>query len=159
MKKGLSLIELLVVIGILAILLSLGTVVFGSFIRKDQVLVEARKVESLISEARMKTMAGFSLGQDQALNFGVYFQTDRYFLFPGLTYDALNPNNQEFTLPPTVEIKEISFPSQTIVFEKISGEVFGFDPSQNYLVLSDIRSQEEKKISINQLGVVTIEGL
>lgn len=159
MKKGLTLIELLVVVSILAILLVLGTVIFGSFARKDQVLVEAKKIESIINEAKIKTTAGFSLAGNQALNFGVYFQTDRYFLFPGLTFDAQNPNNQEFTLPGTIEIKWIFLPSQSIVFEKVSGEVAGFDPSQNYLILSDKNSQQEKKISVNRLGKVKLEDL
>ena len=159
MKKGLTVIELLIVVGILAILLTLGTVVFSSFARKDQLLVQAKEIESILNEARMKTMAGFSLGGDEAFNFGVYFQTDRYILFPGSTYDSQNANNQEFILPTTVEIKSISLPSESIVFEKITGEVMGFDPQQNNFILNDKRSQEEKKMSINQLGTVKIEDL
>lgn len=158
MKKGLTQVELLLAIGILGVLLALGAIVFGSFARQDQVLVEARKIESVLNEAKMKTMAGLSLGGSQALNFGVYFANDRYFLFPGLVYDPQNSQNQEFLLPEAIEIKWLVLPADSVVFAKISGEVWGFDPSQNYLVLSDQQSDEEKKISINQLGTVTVAG-
>lgn len=159
MKKGFTLIEVLLVISILAILLTLGTVVFNSFGRKDQMSVEAREIEAVINEAKVKTLAGFSLGGDESLNFGVYFQTDRYILFPGITYDSLNTHNQEFLLPESLEITPIFFPSNSVVFEKITGEVVGFIPDQNYLLLNDKRSTEEKKISVNQVGVVKVEDL
>jgi len=159
MKKGLTLIEVLVVIGILAILFSLGTVIFGSFTRKDQALVEARRIEAILNEAKIKTISGFSLGEGQNLNFGVYFQTDRYVLFPGLTYDPQDSRNQEFLLPVSLEIVPIFFPENSVVFEKVTGEVLGFNPDQNYLILDDKKSQEKKKISLNHLGRVKIEDL
>lgn len=157
MKKGFTLIEVLIVISLLAILLTLGNVVFNSFGRKDQVLVEVREIESVINEAKVKTLAGFSLGGNEGFNFGVYFQTDRYVLFPGLTYDPQNINNQMFLLPESLIITPIFLPANSVVFEKISGEVAGFLPDQNYLILNDQRSREKKKISVNKLGVVRIE--
>lgn len=159
MKKGFTQVELLLVVGILAVLLSLGTVIFSNFARQDQLMVEARKIESLLNEARMKTVAGFSLGEAQSQNFGVYFQVNQIVLFSGSSYDSLNPKNQIFTLPTELEIKSISLPSGSIVFEKISGEVLNFDPNLNSLILNDQKSDQEKRISVQQLGTVKIENL
>lgn len=158
-KKGYSQIEIIVVIGILAMIFLLGTVVFGSFVRKDTILVETKKIQSLISEARVKSMAGFSLGGSQALNFGVYFENDRYFLFSGMVFNPGDQNNQSFLLPNTVTVKEISLPNQSVVFKKINGEVLDFNPSQNYLVVADKSSHEVQRIVINQLGTMEVEKL
>ncbi|MFC1727007.1 Tfp pilus assembly protein FimT/FimU [Patescibacteria group bacterium] len=157
MKKGFSQIEVLIVIALLVILFSLGTVVYDNFVKKDRLIIEARKIESLISEARVKTVAGFSLGGSQALNFGVYFEDDQYTLFPGTVYSSGNSQNQVFVLPDSVRIDEIFLPADSIVFEKITGEILGFDPVNNYLMIADQQSSMREKISVNQLGVVLIE--
>jgi prepilin-type N-terminal cleavage/methylation domain-containing protein len=157
MKKGFSQVELLLVIALLAIFLMLGTVVFRNFFRQDQLLVETRKIESLMAESRAKTIAGFTLGTTDAKNFGLYFLSDRYFLFPGTVFDSGNDQNQEILLPANLEIIEVGFSSQSLVFAKITGEVEGYQPGQDYLVLVDSGSGKGKKISVNQLGTVTVE--
>jgi prepilin-type N-terminal cleavage/methylation domain-containing protein len=156
-KKGLTLVEILVVVGVLAIIFTLGTVVYGSFAQKDQVLSASREVENLINEARTKTIAGFTAGDDQARNFGVYFQSDRYYLFPGTVFDPNNQGNQEFLLPLSIEIKNVNLPGSSVIFEKVSGEVRNYDPVNNWLILASKRSEEEKKLTVNRLGVVVIE--
>lgn len=157
MKKGLTVVELLISIGVLAILLLLGTVIYSNFAQKDQVLTVGREIENIINEAKAKTMAGFTLGGSEALNFGVYFETDRYVLFPGTSFNPGHIDNQEFTLPTTVSFTNINLPSNSLVFEKVTGEVINYDPVQSSIVLESQRTLEEKIISFNQLGVVTIE--
>ena len=157
MKKGFSQIELLMVIGLLMILFLLGGVVSRNFLKKDQLMMETRKIESLINEARIKTVAGFMTDGGVTSNFGIYFEFDRYFLFPGESYDSEDQNNQEFAFPSVVEASTISLPNNSLIFEKITGEVKDFDPNQNFLMIRDQESQSEKKISFNQLGTVVIE--
>lgn len=155
--SGLTLVELMLVVSILAILLSLGTVVFSTFGRQDRLLLEARGIEGIINEAKIKTLAGFSLGEAASQNFGVYFQADRYVFFPGQAYNPENVGNQVFVLPESLEIAPIFFPGNSLVFTKITGEVLGYNPDQNYLVLSDKKTSAAKRINVNKLGVVKIE--
>lgn len=157
MKKGYSLIDLLIAVAVMVILFSLGSVIYRNFVRQDSFLTESLKIKSLINEARMKTVAGFSLGETQALNFGLYFQNDRCFLFPGTAFSPENVKNQEFILPTSLEIETVTFPAGSLVFEKISGEVRNYDPLQNFLILKDKQNLKTRKISVNQLGTVLIE--
>lgn len=156
MKRGYTLIELLLVIGLLAILLSLGGVVFSNFVRQDQVQSEAEKIQNLIQEARVRTVSGYTLGGELSLNFGVYFDSDRYILFPGLIYSAEDDRNQVFLLPSGWRFSPIFFPGGSVVFEKVSGEVGNYDPAQNFVTLVDSRSGQAKKITVNRLGVVIL---
>ena len=157
MKKGLTQVELLLTVAILAILFVLGTVIFSNFSRQDLILNEARKIKSVISEAQTKTVAGFKLGGSQALNFGVYFSSDSYVLFSGTTYDPLNVNNQELVLPENLELTTIDLPDSSLVFTKITGEVTNYNPVLNNLILRDQTIGQEKKIIINQLGMIGLE--
>ncbi|HUW21410.1 MAG TPA: prepilin-type N-terminal cleavage/methylation domain-containing protein [Candidatus Bathyarchaeia archaeon] len=154
---GFTLIEILLTVGLLAILLGLGTIVFGNFSRQDQLNSTAEKIVSCLSEAQTRTVAGYSLGQAAAFNFGVHFNDSSYTIFPGTAFDPNDVRNQRFELPATLEIKPIFLPLSNIVFEKITGEVRDYNPSQNYLILTGKQSGKEKNIIINKLGVAKIE--
>lgn len=153
-NKGFSLIETLLVVSLMAILFGLGTIVYSSVIGRDQLGAEAQKLSALIFEARTKTINGFSLGTVTAFNFGIYFGDNFYVLFPGLTYNPNETRNQRFSLSPGVIFKTVAFTDRVLIFEKINGQVGNFDPEKNYVVLSDSKSNREKRISISRLGVV-----
>jgi type II secretory pathway pseudopilin PulG len=156
-EKGLTLVETLIVVGLLSILFLLGTIAFSSLSRRNRLEVAAQKISSCLEEAKAKALAGYSQGQASSLNFGVYFESDSYTIFSGLVFDALDPLNQEFALTPGLAISEIGFASNSLIFEKITGQVRNFDPSQNYLVVSDQKTSQQEKITINKLGIVTVE--
>lgn len=159
MKKnnGLSLVEVLIVVSLLAILFGLGSIVFGNFAKQDRLGMEVRKIVAIIDEARAKTLAGYSLGGSSGLNFGVHFAAGDYTLFSGTTFDPDEAGNQRYSLSSGLTISEIAFASGNIIFEKISGEVSSFDPVQNYLVLSDQGANQSKKIRVNKIGVAVVE--
>lgn len=159
MKKsaGLTLVEMLIVVSLLAILLGLGTIVFSGFARKDQIESTAQEIVAVLGEAQAKTLAGYSQGQESGLNFGIHFQTDAYIFFSGTSFDPQDQTNQKFTLPVRLEISTIFFPSGNVIFEKITGQVRDFNPGQNLIILTDQAGNQEKRISINKLGVVKIE--
>ncbi|MBN1262896.1 MAG: prepilin-type N-terminal cleavage/methylation domain-containing protein [Candidatus Pacebacteria bacterium] len=156
-EAGLTLIEIIVVIGVLSVLFGLGTVVMSGFARQDRIEAEAKKITACLFQARVKTLAGYSYGQPTALNFGVHFESARYTLFGGIGFNPDNPLNQKFDLAPELAINDISLSSDDCVFEKITGQVRNFDPVNNYFILTDRRGNQKRKISINKLGVVTVE--
>jgi len=148
---------MLLVISLLAILLGLGTIVFTNFARKDQAEVTGAKIISSLSEARAKTLAGYSLGQVSGLNFGIHFETEYYSLFAGTSFNPNDSLNQKFLLPAGLRINEIFFPSGNVIFKKITGDVLNFDASHNCLILEDQQSDQQRKICLNKLGVATVE--
>ena len=156
-RRGFSLVEVLLVVGLLVLLFSFGAVIYSSFTRADQFVLETGKIRELINEARVRSVSGISLGGSQALSFGIYFQTDGYTLFPGTAYNSADTRNQRFSLPVKIEISEINLPANSLIFERISGEVLGFDPVSSHIVVTDLQSDRENKIIINRFGVVTVE--
>lgn len=153
---GFTQLELLLAVGLLAILLSLGGVFFGGFVHQDQIYTETDRIQNLIQEARARAVAGYTLGGMEALNFGVYFASDRYVLFPGAVFLEDEPFNQVFVLPDGWGFTDISLPDNSVVFAKKTGEVAGFDPLADFVLLSDTRTGQSRRISVNLLGTVTI---
>lgn len=156
-SSGFTLIEMMIVIGLLAVLFSLGGVVYTSFSRQDQLTSEAEKIVSALNEARAKTLAGYSGGGTDGLNFGVYFDSTGYVLFQGTTYIADSPTNQRVNLAPKISLSEIAFPDQQIVFRRLTGEVIGFSSGQDFLILADQQSSRLRRLKINQLGLAVVE--
>ena len=156
-RRGFSQIELLLAILILMIVFSMGTIVYSSVVRQDQIQTEVQKIGSVINEARMKTIAGYRLGGSSGYNFGVHFEEDSFTLFPGLIYQTGNANNQKYLLPDNLMIEEISWANSGLVFNKVTGEVVDFDSLNNYIVLSDVNLNQQRKISVNFLGTITVE--
>ncbi len=150
-------IETLVAVSLMAILFGMGSLVYNSVAKQDQLDSEARKLEGVIYEARTKTINGFSLGSSASYNFGVYFGDNYYVLFPGLTYNVNETHNQKFPFASGVVFKEVSFANRSLVFEKINGQVRNFNPGQNFIILSDSRDNRERKISISQIGLAKTE--
>ncbi len=157
MKNGFTQIELLVVVVILTVLFSMGGVILNSFVNQDLLAVEVQKVESLISEARLRTVAGISQTESEGLNYGIHFETDRYLLFSGTVFDDQDAHNQVFLLPDTIRIQQIDLPGDNLIFAKVSGEVLDFDPNQNSLILEQTKTATARKISINRLGTFKAE--
>jgi len=153
-KTGLTLIEMMIVIGILAILFSLGAIVFNSFVKGDQIDSGVKKVISCLNEARAKTLAGYSLGGESALNFGVHFEENAYTLFGGSVFDSQDQTNQRFSLDEGLIFNQIELSSGNIIFEKITGQVVGFDGDQNFVILKSRDSSQERRVTINKLGTI-----
>jgi len=145
------------VVAILAILLSLGGLVYGNFVRQDQLNTEVLKIKNLFAEAQVKTLAGYTGGETDPQNFGLYFEEDSFFLFLGSVYNPSENRNQAFLLPESLTFSEINLPSDSVVFERVSGQVVDFDTDQNYLILTDSLTGQAKRLTINQLGVVVVE--
>lgn len=118
MKNGFSLIEVLIVIGIIVVLSSLVISPFSSF-RDQQVLRgSVEDVLSTIAKARTATLAGLD---DSA--YGVHFQSDSLVIFPGSTYQAGAVGNEVVSLNPLTNISAINLTggATDITFQRLSG--------------------------------------
>lgn len=118
-KQGYSLLEVLIVIGILFLFLLLSMNVFSSFNKDRKLESEAETIISIINEAKSKTMAG-----EFASEYGLHFELNRIVFFKGIMFIESNSENKEYKLLPEIEIYNISLNGggQDIVFKKFSGE-------------------------------------
>ena len=64
-------------------------------------------------------------------------------------------NDFNVDLDPSLQITNITFPEEKIVFASISGEIVGFTPGQNTLIIQNSFNNQAKIININRFGVIT----
>lgn len=113
MNKGFTLVEILIVIGISALLLSLGTMSLYGFHSSQTVDNEARRLVSVLKSAQEK-----SIGQDGGSAWGVSFPgNNSYTLFRGS--DSLVTETHTLKSPLTMTLNVIT---SNVIFSKATGK-------------------------------------
>ena len=101
--RGVTLIELLVSIFIIAVVATIFMSAFSTF-RENSQLTEAHSaIIGILKDAR--SIATSSQGKT---TYGVHFETAKAVLFKGSTYSASDASNESYVLPAPVEISAIS---------------------------------------------------
>ena len=118
-NRGFTFIELLVVIGVVAILASGVLIAYRAASGGIELKTNAFKIVDVLNLARQRTIA--SLG---ASNYGVHFETNQFVLFKGTVYNASDPNNIFYSLPAALEIADVSLAGggSEVVFDRITGK-------------------------------------
>lgn len=157
MKKGFTLIELILVMGILGILLSIFTVGLVSTQTRS---IHRQAVTTLAADLKAqqtKAMTGAVKDGVSPPGYGVYFLADRYVLFGGLIYDPGDNTNFEVLLPEGVSVGNITLTDNQVVFERVEGSVRGYTAGSDYVEIVGAGG-EVSRLRLNRLGVI-IEGI
>lgn len=117
-QRGISLIEIIIVIAITVIIAAIGAGVFRNFKIENQLNSDAAGILSVIRLAQSKTISG-----EAAQQWGVHFQSDRYVLFQGGVYGAGDPNNVVSLLNSQIQISVIALAGggSELIFNRLSG--------------------------------------
>jgi len=121
--RGFSLIEILLVIGILMIVLTLSLISFRVLTRKADLDVSLENIIIALNTAKNKTLAS-----EGASRYGVYFDTNtpsRYVLFKGQDYISRDVAFDEiYVLPSAVVIPSLSLNGggNEVVFNRLKGD-------------------------------------
>jgi len=109
-----TLVEILIVVGIIAILASFSFSVGLNFYKSQQLETQAQEILQTLRRAQSKAMA---IELDSS--FGVYFDNanKKYILFKGDSYSPGDPYNEEFDLPAIITLSGLS----EVVFLKLEG--------------------------------------
>lgn len=153
MKNGFTLLELIVVIGIFSILAGLTTINLIRPQTKSSLDLSRDLIVSAIKDQQQKSMSQFTDNTDDSSKFGIYFESNRYTLFKGDTYDSQNPTNFIVELDQGISISSINIPSTQLIFGVSNGEIENYDSSRNSFVLSN--DTDSVTISLNKYGTVT----
>ncbi len=140
--------ELLVVMGIVIILCSIGILTFGSLQKESSLDLVSSQIKTTIYKAQAQTING--------IGSGVYFEQGRYVFFEGSEFVEGKPQNWEEALPDSLQIITINLPSRQILFSRVSGYVSNFLSPMD-LTLLEPSTGKTRMISVNKLGVVEIQ--
>jgi prepilin-type N-terminal cleavage/methylation domain-containing protein len=149
-KKGITLMELIIVIAIIGIL---STLVFSSLseTKNNQILKSTvEDVVSVIDKARSQTLASLNL-----TTYGVHFESNKIVLFSGTTYNTDNASNEVIDISSPANISNISFAggATEFYFNRLSGV-----PSKTGNITISISSNANlvKTITISSTGGVSV---
>jgi prepilin-type N-terminal cleavage/methylation domain-containing protein len=139
-----TLVELLIVIGIIAILASFSLFLGFDFYKSQQLETQTEKILQTLRRAQAKSM---SVELDSS--FGVYFDNNnkKYILFKGNSYSPQDPYNEEFDLPTIINLSGLS----EIVFSKSEGK-----PNLTGNIILTVNSKQ-RIININEIGKIEIQ--
>lgn len=154
LEKGVTIVELLVVMGILAIIFSFTFIGIASLRDRTVISTTITSMLSDIKQQQIKAMIGDTDGNPNRGPYGVYFADSSYTVYPGDTYSAANTKNFMVGLDPTVRI-QTTLPNNTLIFTEGSGELANFAQGQNTIIVSVSDTGEQKTITFNKYGVVT----
>lgn len=152
MKRGFTLVETLLIMGIFAILASLGSINFFSTINQTNVGVTIDVLVADLRTAQNNAMSGKTVSGVAHPSWGIKFFENRYIIFAGPTYIEDAPGNYEVLIPEGVSLST-SFDSAQILFSKESGEVVSYNSSNDTITLTI--GTTTKTIELNQLGAIT----
>ncbi|MCL4364345.1 prepilin-type N-terminal cleavage/methylation domain-containing protein [Patescibacteria group bacterium] len=153
-NKGLALIEIIIVIGIMSILAAFTG--FSLIRSRNSVSLDnvVAKTISDIKNQQIESMNGYSQGGVQTSYYGIYFETNRYTLFHTSTYQANDSNNFVVNLDTDDQFVVINIPQSQIVFASESGEISNFSDTQNFITIENTNSNQQKTLYFNRFGAV-----
>ncbi len=155
-QSGFTLIELILVMGIVAVLYGISSVSLSRLIPRVAVRSTAETLRSelrLLQARAMQGDVGIVAGPSA---FGVFFAADRYTFFEGSSYVPGAQGNVETIMEEAVSIST-ELPSNILVFQHGSGEVVGFMSGQDTITISNVESGESAGFTVNQYGVLLDE--
>jgi len=154
-RRAFTLIELIISIGMIAILFSFSSLNHLSLQRKTTLSEQTKTISSDLRAQQIKAMTGDTGGSGTVSDYGVYLGSNAYTLFKGSTYNPADPGNYQISLPPTLTLMDITFINSQIVFQKGSGEILNFSNIANTFGVNDSALNGSKTFILNALGVIT----
>lgn len=154
LQRGFTLIELMVVLGIMAVLTTISTISLTQV--HSQTFASSSKdvLLSDIKSQQSRAMNGYT-NKSTPQDYGVYFGNTFYTLFEGSTYDQNDPLNHIVTLDGQLDVSTSTFPDNQLVFEAGSGEIKNYQEENNQIIITDPQSGTAGVIYINKYGVFT----
>lgn len=145
---GFTIVELLIVIVIVSILALIATPIFLNSYTKNELTSAIWDVSDQLRRAQLQSMLG--QGNNQ---WGVHFQSDRFVLFKGGTYNASDPDNIEELFEPniTMSAHSLNGGGDDVIFDKI----FGATSTFGTITLQEGTGGQQQTITVNEVGRVS----
>ncbi|MFZ2072187.1 MAG: hypothetical protein WAV10_00685 [Minisyncoccia bacterium] len=117
-QKGITIVEILFVIGIILIIFMIVIPSFGELRQKQMLKTASEDISSSLDKARGNAFA--SVGSSE---YGVHFESDKIVIFKGTVYSNIDPNNEIINIisPANISNINLSGGGSEIYFNKLSG--------------------------------------
>lgn len=152
--KGMTLIEVVLVMGIFSVLATLGTINLLNARSSSSLSSNMYSIIADIKTQQTKAMTGDTEGRSTSDYYSVYISSNSYTLFHGQTYNAGDSTNTTIPLPTDLTLST-TFPSSKIVFTPAAGEVSAFSAGQNTVTLKNTSTNKQTVLQINKYGTIT----
>lgn len=122
-EKGFSILEFVIVAGIVAAISTIAIASYQALVSRADLSGNAKNIISTINLARSETVTS-----NQANPWGVHFEADKYALFKGSVYSAVDSSTQIHTLPSSLEISDITLNGggSEVLFTRITGQTANY---------------------------------
>ncbi len=148
-KKGFSIIEILIVLGIITIIVAIIVSTFSLFGRAQALEKDTETVIESLEQARSQTLSSLDASQ-----YGVHFGTNKVTIFTGTTYSSSASSNVDMALSSsdTILTVTISGGGNDIVFNRLTGETVQNGTST--IIISSPTSSRTKTVTIYKTGLI-----
>jgi prepilin-type N-terminal cleavage/methylation domain-containing protein len=151
-RRGITLIEIIIVISIIGIISAITVPNLSNFHRQQELKNTTEDIFSLLNEARNNTISS-----KNSTTYGVHFLSDKAILFTGTTYND-STENKQIDFDSAVRIPDVgginlNGGGDDVVFARITGDTENYGTIIIQLV-SDITVQ--KTININKIGIIGV---
>lgn len=146
-KKGFTIIEILVVLGIIGLLVGIALPSLSKFRSSKALDTTSEGVLVVLSTAR-----GDTLSAKAGEQYGVHFEAGKFVLYTGATYSGADPDNKEYILENIIEIS--SFTNADVLFDKLTGNT-----AQDGTVVLRVKADTAttRTITIAKSGIASLQ--
>lgn len=154
---GTTIIELLLVMAIIGIFTRLITLNLFRGLQHTSLAVSRDTLISDIRKQQFRAMHGDIEDPGVYIDYSIRFEQDRYILFPGIVYDAENPDNDTILLDPILQFTAIDLPLSTITFARLSGDIREFNSTLHTITIANVQTDEQYRLNMNARGIPFVE--
>lgn len=151
-NKGFTLVEVLIIMGIIAILFSITSLSLSNTVPKNSLDNAVQLFIADLKQQQLYALTGETNGQSSSSNYGIYFSSGKYTLFQGVSYSANNTSNYEVKLDDINTSTSAS--GGVIIFQKNSGQIQNFIPSNNTITFTQVNINQSVTLTFNKYGVI-----
>jgi prepilin-type N-terminal cleavage/methylation domain-containing protein len=152
MRQAFTLIEIIVVLGVVAILLALSSI---NLLTGQRKVAKIGVIEQLVADIKSQQLKAMT-GQDSGSSFGVHLNENNYILFTGSTFSATDSSNFVVNLDNKI-ILNTTFPNSNILFTPVSGEITGYVIGSDSFSVIDSTDNTSRQLHVNRYGVVDVQ--
>lgn len=147
MKKGFTLLEIVLVVAISAVILGIVLFSFAGYRNREILKSTTLQVVSILRDARAKTL----VAEGDSV-YGVHFDVDQIILFTGSSYSPNSISNETTTIPSAIGLATTSLGATDVVFNRLSGEP---SVTGEIYIYRLAEPQASTTVTINGAGIIS----